>query len=77
MPKLPIISKIVPVKVIENLISPKKISGRTCLSPPGVKIDIFQILYCTEIGKLIHFWAERCQNNGLYQKVAKIKVVRI
>ncbi len=24
------------------------------------KIEMFQLLYCTEVGKEIHFWAEGC-----------------
>ncbi len=34
-----------------------------------------KILYCTEIGKQIHFLAKRCKNYQLHQKFIQIKVV--
>ncbi len=37
---------------------------------------MFQILYCTEIGKGIQFRAECCENYPLYQKIVQIKVVQ-
>ncbi len=54
--KVRLYQKIVQIKVVENLLSYKKVNGRTCLSLPGVelgvrKIDMFLILYCTEMGK--------------------------
>ncbi len=38
------------------------------------KIDMYQIIYCTEMGKQFHFLARRCQNYQLYQKTLQIKV---
>ncbi len=39
------------------------------------KFDMFQILYCTEIGKCIHLRAQHCQNYGLYLKIIQVKVL--
>ncbi len=48
--------------------------------PPGgelgaSKIAIFEIVYCIEMGKKIHFRAECCQKYVLCQKFPHIKVV--
>ncbi len=58
----------------------KKLSGRTCLSPPevelgGPKIVIFEIFLYTEMGKENHFTAQCCQKYGLYEKMLQITVV--
>ncbi len=69
------------IKVVENKISCKKLSGYTCPSPPqewsyGVpKIAMFEILQCTEIGKQIHFRTQCCQKYGLYEKMLQMKLV--
>ncbi len=43
------------IKVFENLISYKKVSRRTCISPPGVELggskNRYVLKICTELGK--------------------------
>ncbi len=40
------------------------------------KIETFEIIYCTETGKYIHFRAECCKQYALYQEKRPIKVVK-
>ncbi len=40
----------------------------------GVKDAMVEILNCTETEKYIHFWAERCRRDALFQKKLQIKV---
>ncbi len=68
------------IKVVEHYISYKKVSGCTCLSPQkwsyrARKFDMFQILYCSEMGKWIHLRAQRCQTYRLYQEIVQVKVI--
>ncbi len=56
-------------KVVKNSVSYKKLSGRTCLSLPGVELEALMIAMftSTEMGKWIHFRAQQCQKYRLYQ----------
>ncbi len=40
----------------------------------GLKNDVVEILNCSEMEKYIHFWAERCQKDALFQRKLQIKV---
>ncbi len=54
----------------------KKVSGRTCLSPPGVeqgawKINMFQILYCTEMENRFIFLLNAAEITDYIKKLIK------
>ncbi len=40
------------------------------------KIDMFQILCCTEMGKYIHFRTQRCKKYWLHQKMLQMKIIQ-
>ncbi len=67
------------IKVVWNWILYKKVCERICLSPPRMelwtqKIDIVEILYCTERANYIQFRAKCCRKYVSHQKKIWIKV---
>ncbi len=82
LPKLRIISKNCSNKSCSELNFLQKVSGRTCLSPPGVELwgpkncHFLNIIMYWKTWKWVHLRAQRCQIYRLYQNIVQIKVVQ-
>ncbi len=72
--------KIVQIKIVENEISYKEVSGCAYLPTPGVQLRAFKNRHVSNIllywnGKVNALWAEHYRNYQLYQKMVQIKIV--
>ncbi len=73
------------IKVIWNWILYKEVCERICLSLLPLlkwslgarKINMVEILYCTETTNYIYFWVEQCQKYAPHEKSFKYKLFRL